>query len=488
MTKELDLLVVNAGGFRKRVYQDLSKNLSAIEPPFWAALTAGFVRKNGYGVEILDANAENLDREETVQRIYDANPRLTAIVVYGQHPSASTQLMTEAGNLSRGVKESNPLLKVILTGLHPSALPKRTLGEEVCDYVCEGEGFYTLLGLLENRALGKIPGLWWREEGESRHTKRARNVENLDNELGDVAWDLLPMEKYLAYNWQCLGDLDSRKNYASISTSLGCPFSCDFCTVFNTFGERRIRYWSSEWALKQLDILSEKYGVKNIKIIDELFIFNPKHYMPIAEGLIERGHKFNISAFTRIDTIKKQTLKKLKRAGFEWLAPGIESGSEKIRKNVSKGQFSEQDTKEIVGVMKDEGINVVGHCMFGLPGDTLESMQENLDFAMELNTEWNTMYCVSAYPGSPLYNQMLNKGVELPKKWEDYAQHSYDFLPLPTDTLIPKQILKFRDDAFNTYYTNPNYLKMIENKFGLKAREHIEGMTKIKLKRKLLGD
>ena len=59
--------------------------------------------------------------------------------------------------------------------------------------------------------------------------------------------------------------------------------------------------------------------------------------------------------------------------------------------------------------MQDEGISVVGHCMFGVPGDTYETMQENLDFAMELNTEWNTIYCTSAYPGAPLYKKMLEK-------------------------------------------------------------------------------
>ena len=144
---KLDLLLVNVGSSKKRVYQDLSKDYSATEPPFWAALTAGFIRNKGYKVDILDANAENLTHEDTARIISELNPRLTNFVVYGQHPSASTQLMTSVGESCKEVRRKNPDKKIILTGLHPSALPRKTMNEEVCDYVGQGEGFLTLQGL-----------------------------------------------------------------------------------------------------------------------------------------------------------------------------------------------------------------------------------------------------------------------------------------------------------------------------------------------------
>ena len=153
-------MLVNVGGTKKKVYQELSKDYSAIEPPFWAALTAGFTRRKGFDVEILDANAENLSLEETVEAVEYCNPRLTNIVVYGQHPSASTQLMSGVSALCAGIKSANPERKLILTGLHPSALPERTLQEEACDFVCEGEGFHTILGLLKETPLAHVPGLW----------------------------------------------------------------------------------------------------------------------------------------------------------------------------------------------------------------------------------------------------------------------------------------------------------------------------------------
>jgi len=488
MALGLDLLLVNVGSSKKRIYQSLSQDYSAIEPPFWAALSAGFIRDRGYSVKILDANAENLTHEETSQIIKEYSPRLTNIVVYGQQPAASTQLMGAVGDLCELIKLDDPERKIILTGLHPSALPRKTIEEESCDFVCQGEGFYTILGLIENQELSKIPGLWWKKDGATFGNPRARNIENLTEELGSVAWDLLPMDKYRAHNWQCLGNLESRFNYASISTSLGCPFKCDFCSIYASFGERKIRYWDPKWVVNQFDTLAEKYGVKVIKIIDEMFVFDPKHFEKIANGIIEHGYKFNIWAYARVNTTEEEYLEKLKRAGFDWLCFGFEAGNESVRNTVHKSQFNSEDMMSVREKVKNVDINVLGNYMFGLPGDNLESMRETLDLAKELNCEWANIYCAMAYPGSKLYEEAVKNKLELPDSWADYSQHSYGCKPLPTNSLSAAEVLRFRDNAFYEYFTNPVYLNMIREKFGLEAVEHIQEMTRHKLKRKLLGD
>jgi radical SAM superfamily enzyme YgiQ (UPF0313 family) len=488
MSSNLDLLLINVGGTKKKVYQDLSKDFSAIEPPFWAALTAGFIRDKGYNVKIIDSNAENLTHEETAEIVKEHNPKLTNIVVYGQHPSASTQLMTSVGELCKEIKNTEPNRKIILTGLHPSALPKRTLKEENCDFVCQGEGFYTLQGLLENSKLSNIPGLWWKENGIVMNTPRAKNIGNLTSELKDIAWDLLPMNNYKAHNWQCLDDLDSRLQYASISTSLGCPFTCDFCSIQETFGERKTRNWNPSWVVEQLKILSKEYNIKNIKIIDEMFILNPNHFMKIAKGIIKEDLDLNIWAYARVDTIKENHLDTLKKAGFNWLCLGYEAGSDKVREDVHKGKFTREDMIQNRKIIGKHGINILANYVFGFPEETKESMQETLDLAIELNCEFANLYCNTAWPGSNLYNNTIQNNVEVPKTWVDYAQHSYNFLPLPTKHLSPREVLEFRDNAFDNYFKNPEYLKMVGSKFGPKTKEHIENMTKTKLKRKLLGD
>jgi radical SAM superfamily enzyme YgiQ (UPF0313 family) len=490
MPKNLDLMLINAGGSRKRVYQVLSADYAAIEPPFWAALTAGFFRKRGFEISLLDANVENLSAEETARRVEEANPNLTNIVVYGQHPSASTQLMTSVGNLCTEIKKQNPERKIILTGLHPSALPERTLREESCDYVAEGEGFYTLDGFLQNGDLGKIPGLWFRENGEIVHNPKAKNIADLTQELGDVAWDLLPLKSgdYRACNHQCLGEFEKRPHYASLSTSLGCPFKCDFCAIHKTFGERKMRFWEPKWAVDQIQKLKEEYGVKVFKIIDEMFVLNQNHYLGIANELIARdlGKEINIWAYARVDTVKKENLQKMRKAGFKWFCFGFESGNEKILQQVHKGNYTRKDMVDISRMVRDSGIGILANYMFGFPEDTKDTMQQTLDLAMEQRCEFVNLYSACAWPGSTLYDSVLKQKQRLPEKWEDYAQHAYGFIPLPTNHLTPEEVLEFRDKAFNTYFKNPEYLSMIEKQFGMETRNHIEGMTKNKLKRKIL--
>ena len=489
MSKSLDVLLVNVGSTKKKVYQDLNRDYSAIEPPFWAALTAGFLRKRGFSVDVLDASAENLTHNETAERIKDYNPKITNIVVYGQQPAASTQLMSGVSELCREIKAKNVRGKILLTGLHPSSLPEKTLGEEECDFVGEGEGFYTVLGLAQEKPLESIPGLWWNHNGGVRNNKRPNNIENLTEELGEVAWDLLPMDKYKAHNWQCLGDLDSRPRYASISTSLGCPFRCHFCSISATFGgEKRIRFWEPEWVIGQLEKLSNEYGVKNIKIIDEMFIFKPQHFLTIAEGLVNRKIDLNIWAYARVDTTKQEHLDLLKKGGFNWLCYGFEAGNEKVRQDVHKGKFGREDMVNVRGLVEKAGINVLGNYMFGLPEDDKESMQQTLELAKELNCEFGNFYCAMAYPGSELYKEAVARGWKLPNSWEGYSQHSYSCLPLPTNHLSAAEVLRFRDNAFDDYFKDSKYLTMVEGKFGKSAREHVENMTRVKLKRQLLGD
>ena len=91
-------------------------------------------------------------------------------------------------------------------------------------------------------------------------------IKNLDIELPRQALEMLDMTKYRAHNWHCFDDLNSRNSYASLQTSLGCPYKCSFCCINAPFGGAGIRYWSSENVLKQIDEMVLKYGVKNIKI------------------------------------------------------------------------------------------------------------------------------------------------------------------------------------------------------------------------------
>ena len=115
-------------------------------------------------------------------------------------------------------------------------------------------------------------------------------------------------------------------------------------------------------------------------------------------------------------------------------------------------------------------------------------MQNTLDFAIENSTDMANFYSAMAYPGSPLYLEAKKDGIELPKTYTGFSQHSYDSLNMSNGNLTSAQILEFRDMAWDKYHTNPKYVNQLEKKFGIAAREELESTTKVKLKRKLLGD
>jgi anaerobic magnesium-protoporphyrin IX monomethyl ester cyclase len=248
------------------------------------------------------------------------------------------------------------------------------------------------------------------------------------------------------------------------------------------------RFWGPEWVVNQIEDLVEKHGVKVFKLIDEMFVLKSEHYLDIADRLAEKGlgDEINIWAYARVDTTKPKHLERLRKGGVKWLCYGFESGNNDILKQAHKGNFTRQDIIDISNKVRDNGINIIANYMFGFEEDKLDTMQETLDMAIEQNCEFANFYSACAWPGSKLYDRVIEKGVRTPEKWGDYAQHAYGFIPLPTNHLSPSEVLEFRDKAFDMYFTNPKYLNMIKNKFGLKARQHIEDMTKIKLKRKIL--
>lgn len=453
-------------------------------------MLAGYVRDRGYSIAIIDAEAERLSPDRIALRVDEMKPRLVAIVAQGHQPSASTQSMTGARAAKVAIKKRYPGQKIIMLGGHCAALPERTLREEYVDYVCSGEGFVTLSDLLGGVAPKNVPDLYsWRDDKRVNYPlAKIPLIADLDKDaIGDV-WDLLPMDLYRAHPWQCFGDFSKRKPYASIYTSLGCPFSCSFCMINAPFHSNRYRTRSAESVVNEMMMLHEQYGVSTFKFADEMFVLRKNHYRDICARLVDYGlgEKINIWAYARVDTINPDNLGLLRAAGIQWLALGIESGSKFVRDGADKALRND----DIIGVVRQiegAGINVIGNYIFGLPDDDLASMQQTLALSLECNTAFANFYSAMAYPGSKLYEDSLKNQCDLPKLWSGYSQHSYDCMPLGNDRLSPADVLSFRDNAFQIYFNNPTYLAMVEKKFGAETKAYVQKMAAHTLPRKLLG-
>tara|TARA_B100000886_G_C20426272_1_gene494211 strand:+ start:6108 stop:7655 length:1548 start_codon:yes stop_codon:yes gene_type:complete len=496
------------------VYQKLSGKYSAIETPTWALLLAESCRAKGFKVKIIDCLAENLTDKEALVRLQDLNPRLISFVVYGQNVNAGTTNMSGATRLSKYLKQNNIQQLISFFGSHVQALPKETLqNEDSIDFVFLNEGVYSLWNILnldriivEN--LKTINGIAFKQNNKIIFTKPEKVVptERMDLDLPGYAWDLLPYEEkpfdlYRSPMWHAEYLENQRSPYAAIQTSLGCQFKCTFCmiNIINRNDNEEIgvssnysgmRYWSPEFIIKEFDKLLE-YGVSTIRIVDEMFLLNPKYYVPLCNLLKERNKNDNLRmwAYSRIDTVRRKDILSLVRsAGIKWLCLGIESGDKRVRLEVSKGKFEDVDVEKVISQVHDADIEVMANYIYGLPGDTKETIEKTYELSLKLNTlGWNT-YAAMALPGSQLYKKALDDKIKLPENYEGYSFHSYNTQPLPTDHLKAFEVLKLRDEKFIEYHNSKNFLDKIEKKFGHKARENIEDMTKIKLKRKIIDE
>jgi anaerobic magnesium-protoporphyrin IX monomethyl ester cyclase len=507
-----DVLFVNADS-SLQAYQGLAKTYSAVEPPTWALLLAQSCRAKNFGVAMLDCDAEKLSLSDAVDRIKGENPRLVVFVVYGQNPNSGTTGMIGASALASELKQQHPNLPICFVGSHTSALPMEVLQLPFVDFVLLNEGVYALHNLLRtdlHSRLEVVKGIGYKVGGSTEKRRAVLNEpqsvvpqDRMDIDMPGYAWDLLPyrsrpLDLYRAHFWHAEFDHEKRTPFAAIYTSLGCSFACDFCmiNIINRVDNgssvdaaqfRGMRFWSAKLIAGELEKLAEM-GVETIRISDEMFFLNRKYYEPLLQDIIERKLALRMWAYARVDTVRHEYIDLFRRAGINWLALGIEAGNQTVRQEVSKGSFQEVNIRAVCDKVRAEGMNVISNYIFGFPDDTLETMEETLDLALELNTEMANMYPCQALPGSPMYYMAKQQGWKLPESYGGYAFLSYDSQPLPTKHATAAEVLKFRDEAWQKYFSNPAYLKLVETKFGAKERANVEAMAKVPLRRKLLGD
>ena len=480
------------------VYQDLAKDFSAKEPNIWAGLLANAIR-HICDVSIYDMEIERPSETDFYDWCRGYRPDFILFVVTGQNPNASSAAMsgaTKSAQLLKGIA------KIGFVGPHVNALPVEVLNKhDFIDVVFTNEGVYALKSLairgVSISALSSISGIAYRDGSNIILNTPERIVpqERLEVDMPGVAYDLMPpISKYRTSTWHT-NFQGGTSPFASIYTSLGCFAKCNFCMIniinrtsnenlasnsFNVF-----RYWSPEFTIKQMEYLAEQ-GVTNLKIADEMFVYRPAHFMELCKLIIERGLKFNIWAYSRVDTAKPHYLETLKAAGVNHLALGIESASQMVRQEIDKGRFKEINIREVIHSINDHGIGVGGNFIFGLPTDTYETMQQTADLAYDLDLANMNVYCSTALPGSPLYLEAKSKGRQLPTEYSEFGFLSYDHIPDSTDFLTSKEVLAFRDNFFHEYFTHPNTLLMMKKKYGQIAIDNINKMTSIRLKRKLL--
>ena len=474
------------------------ESLASTTPDVLLGLVDAYVESNGLTSVIIDLDITKISAQDLLSLITKLSPKLLGVFSTGVNVSASTQTMPAVIDFFKDIVVNlTDKIKTFVYGGHPTVLPERTLKETSADYVIIGEGYEAIVLLIKSLIKGtnvnNIDGIAYIKEDLLGNVTTVINTmpKMIDiNTLPMINWSKLNPKLYRAHNWHCFGsDINNRMPYGVIWTSMGCAYPCDFCCINNLYSKRTFRFRDMQAVVNEIDILVNDYGVKNLRIMDELFVIRHPRVEEFCDLMDERGYDLNIWCYARVDSVTPQILKRLKKIGVNWIGYGFEAGDNEdvlksINKAVKKGSLSND---EVIKITREAGINMIGHAILGLYDDDEKSIRKNVAFLHKHKFEWNNIYPAFAYPGTPFYDQYVGEGIiEEPKSWKEYGLYSDDCKPLPTKHLTSAQVLKLRDELFNEYYSDQDVQDDLRIKFGQETIDHINKMLSVKLKRKIL--
>lgn len=448
-------------------------------PPLGLAYIGGMLNKEKIEFEILDCVVEGLDIERKISdsmwiyglddisienRIREYNPEIIAISILYSSDLHSLY------NIARIAKKIKKEIIVIVGGIHCTIYPKEVLqesynnGDPIIDFIIRGEGEYRFVEFLKNINNGyidlKSDGLCGYYNGESFFNYQIDRIENLDI-LPLPAYDKLPMEKYFKFNIP-FSPFPRGKRVMQIYTSRGCPVGCTFCASTN-FNKKYIAR-SPENVYKEIEYYIEKYNIDEIQFADDNLTFSKSRSIYFF-GLLK---KLNIQWCTpngiMVNTLTDEILKKMILSGLYQITLSIDSGSEKVLKEDHRKPVKLKRVPDLINYLRNDNILVHGTVVIGMPNESIEDIEDGLNFVSSLAFDSIGVFIAQALPGSELYENAVQKKLMLRENGRviDTAKSSHGLSKIPVEVLENKihgflytynQIIKERDPViWNSKY------------------------------------
>lgn len=420
--------------------------------PIGLATIAAVLRKNNFPITFLDPENMDMDEKDVIIKIKNEKPAVVGVSCVSANYNLAWEYLKAAKEIGA---------YTVLGGNHASSGDPKILLEQAkyVDFLLFGEADYTVLELCEflekkRTDYEHILGLAYRKGDKIYVNGRRPFIEN----IGDIprpVWDLVDMDKYTVSKFIWRG-----KGAVPLMTSRGCPTFCIFCATSQVNG-RKFRAQSAERIVDDIEHLITQYNTKHIVFLDDIFTINKTRVKEICTILIQKELNIHWFCLARVNTVDKELLTIMKKAGCTWIEYGVETGDENIMKTLRKG-ITLQQAKEAFAWTHEAGIKTYGTFMFGHPGETKETIEKTIQFAIQLNPHIAQFTIVAPLPGTELWEKYRETIYTLSDDLENSTTYGIN---TQTNSLgyvhrdfSEKELQNALTSALRRFYLRPRYI------------------------------
>ena len=428
--------------------QPLSKKAAeklGIFPSLALASLAAWVRQNGFDVDLIDLHVENIYPKDAAGRVRDYDPHIVAL-------TAKTLGWPAVIEIAQMVREAAPNAVVVVGGPQLSIYPEESLSWDCFDIAVVGDGEETLLEICERVESGSdwtdVLGTCVRLPDGSVQKNPARPLSKNINKYPMAAWDLMTVK-----NYHCLTLL---KPFATMVTTRGCPWHCGYCS--QVYSEK-LRFRDVELVVDEMEYLVKNHGVKEIVFFDETFTIGKKRMRHFSNEIFRRNLKVKFNIRARVDTIDREVVRLLKRAGLRSIHMGVEAGTDRVLKIMNK-QITLEQTRNAFRICREEGVDTRGYFMVGYYDAAPQDVEDMIEFACSLGLDWASFSVATALPATDLYRIAQERGYVDGDFWKDYTINGGGNIPqLETETFTAEQLRAYRTKAYMKFYLRPDLIR-----------------------------
>lgn len=417
-------------------------------PPLGLAYIASNMRKSGLGADLVDCTF-GFTPEKLVSVLREKDPDVIGF-------SLTTINLRGLKDIIKDIRAFNKDVVIVAGGPHPSSLPRETLRDYDIDIAIVGEGEYTMVDIVKalekGRDLSRVSGIYYKKGGVIKATKPRPPIEDLDP-LPFPARDMLDMESYIKSSIGRSSWTVPRPS-TTISGSRGCPGRCTFCAAHLIHG-RRIRMRSPQNFVDEIEMLIEKYGLKGLWFNDDSFSVSKKWVMNIFEEFKKRAIDIKWGCNTRVNMVDMELLKAMKDNGCRFISFGVESGVQDVLNKYLKKDVRPEQIESAFRMASKIGIVTQGTFMVGIPGESIEDMEESIEFAKRIEPDSIQVSIATPLPSTELVDIAKKIGRIEITDWEmiDYMWHGV----IRTEDFSPQDARRMQKRFLKSFYFRPSY-------------------------------